>query len=210
MCRNDVEGALSSLDEALRLSPDFSEALELKSSLLLDMGRAEELGDLLRPLINHEHHRSFAYAKLAESLLDQKKSSMALDVAETAVKFDQTNLSAFLALGRARLNFTGDRDGAQRAFRKCAAIGRRQSARARACRVDRTFRRGFACSDALCARARMARRSGDLVLVGRSQRTTPGDASQAAEAYQSAVADKPYLVKAQLGLASWRSKKKPH
>ncbi len=185
LCRNDAEGALASLSEALRLSPDFSEALELKSALLLDMGRAEELGDLLRPLINHEHHRSFAYTKMAQSLLDQKKSGMALDVAETAVKFDPTNLDAFLTLGRARLN-VGDRDGARRAFENAQNLDP-DNPRVRAY-VALTDRSGAELQQTLSALAREWSDGAEIWCLLGDVSERLGDAGQAAEAYQAAAA----------------------
>jgi tetratricopeptide (TPR) repeat protein len=197
LCSGQTEEAVASLDEALRLSPDFSEALELKSSLLLDMGRNAELGELLRPLIDREQRRSFVYTKMAESLLDLGKPGMALEVAETAAKFDPSNPDALVALGRARRD-GGDSAGAQRAFTEALRIDQ-DNLRLRAYATPTESSDGQ-WSQILSELARNGPDASEIWCLLGDAFEKNNEFGRAVDAYESAAAAKPYLLKAQLGL----------
>jgi cytochrome c-type biogenesis protein CcmH/NrfG len=205
LCRGDAENALMALNEALREAPDFSEANELKARLLLDLGRYVELGRLLQPLINKEHNRSFAYTMLANSLLAQNKPSLAVDVAETAVKFDWTNVDGFVALGRARLG-VGDVAGAQRAFHNASKLdGDNPRVKAAAALADAS---GPQLQRTLAELARQWPGNTEIWCWLAHVSEHGGDTGQATEAYEAALAAKPYLLEAQTGLASLQRKAK--
>jgi tetratricopeptide (TPR) repeat protein len=91
LCEGNDEVALSQLSECLSRHPEFREAIELKSRILLDKGMFDELGRHLRPLLDQNVNEPLAYSFLAESFFWQKNMLMADDMGQSKIKVSDRN-----------------------------------------------------------------------------------------------------------------------
>lgn len=195
LCVGDARKALSELDESLRLQPDFPDAALLRAEILLDQERFEQLGRAVRPMLDQGMLRSEAEVLLSRSFLLQGNETMAIELAEGAIRMDQRNHRALAALGLARA-VAGDAAGAKRALADAVLLNPDDAYAAAADAFVRADNEAF---------RRLASGSprdphvwlfwGELCL--REKRF-----SDAAQAFQSASSVRPWLLGAHLGMAA--------
>ncbi len=200
LCRGETPSALLELEEAERLAPDLMEAKELRAQILLEMGRFAELGKMLRPLLDQKKDESMAYEYLAGSLLLQGKASMAIEMAESAIKSNHQNAQALVWLGRARAQ-SGDSAGSLRAFEN-----------ARSLRNFDPVIQAWLSNGSITELKQLAQsnsRIGSLWLMLAQAYAQDKKWPEAVDAYQNALAIQPWLLQAQSGLhnaIAWRDK----
>lgn len=199
LCRGDAAAALFELDEAQRLSTDLMEAKELNAVILLDQERFNELGKVIRPLLDQKKNESQAYAFLAQSFFLQRNYNMAAEMAESAIKCNQQNAQGFIWLGMARA-YLKDAAGAGRAFENAQSL-----------RPFDPIIQGYQMRAAESLRALLktnARNAHLWLLLGDAYRFDK-NWPEAVDAYQNALALEPWLLRGQLGLKeglAWRDK----
>ncbi len=201
LCKLDDARAGAELDEAVRLSPDFAEGYRIRAQLLLERGQFDALGQAIRPMLDQKVLESEAHVFLSLSLLEQGNLSMAEDMAETAIRLNQRNAEAFMALGEVRAA-SRDVEGAERAYSEARTLNpydleieaRYLKFKARTHRGDdaeREFRillqRAPGCASAWL-------RFGEVQLMR-------SELSDAVVSFQNALSEKPYLFDANLDLS---------
>lgn len=206
VCRGDDGKAQSELDEALRLSPQFPEATLLKANILLDRGQYDELGRVIRPMLDEKVMEGDGHVLLARSFLSQGNGELAADMAEAAIRLDPQDHRAFAALALARA-MMGDVAGAGRAFDNALHLNSFDTTTA----AEAAHFRGIALKDGSAEatfRTLSERdpRNADVWSLWGDVQLQSAQYSDAVQSFQSAVALKPYLLRAQLGLveANWK------
>jgi predicted Zn-dependent protease len=200
LCRGDDRRAVSELDEALRLSSEFPEAALLKADILLDRGQYDELGRIIRPMLDQKVVQVDGNILLARSFLQQGKPDLAADIAEGAIRFNQRDHRAFSTLALARAA-AGDLDGARRAFENALRLNGFDSQIA----AEDAWFRGLSLKDGDAAATfrrlteRDPRNAAVWLLWGDYQMKS-GAYSDAVQSFQTAIALRPYLLRAHLGL----------
>lgn len=200
LCRGNASGALSELEEALKWAPEFQEALQLKTRILLDQGQYEDLGRVLRPLLDQNINQSFAYTMLAQSLLDQGNLALAEDMAETAIRHNARNPRPFLCLAVVRAE-RGDKEGALRAANGAISLNPNDCV----LEAHRAYLLGligqFAASeDFFKASLGECPNEAEAWLLRGEIHQKQVNYPEAIQAFQNALQFKPYLLKAHLGL----------
>ncbi|MCB4755957.1 MAG: tetratricopeptide repeat protein [Elusimicrobia bacterium] len=201
LCRGDDAPALSSLDEALRLAPNFPEAILEKARILIDKGQFEDLGRTLRPLLDRRSHEAQAYTFLAQSLYLQEKYDLAEETASTAIQLNPRDPWPFIwmSLSRARKN---DADGAERAMRNAASLSKFPPVQAHEALLKGMLGETEESEKLLGKALTQDPRSAAICMILGDVDQMQGRTSDATQAYLSAVDLKPYLLRAHLGLAA--------
>ncbi len=207
LCKGDTQRALLSLGEASRLAPDLFEPIRLRAEVLTDQMRFDELGEVIRPLLDQKKHQSEAYALLARSFMLQKKRSLTQEMADSAIKLDRRNAFAFewLAMSRAELK---DRQGMKFAFdmaKQLRPLDKTIQA------ADAFYRASVFSEPGAGAELQKLindnRRIPELWIFAGDYSRRNKNWTDAINAYQSALALKPYSLAAHLGLidALWQN-----
>ena len=199
LCRGDDRRAISELDEALRLSHDFPEAAEVKAEILLDRGQFDELGRVIRPMLDEKVLQSEGNVLLARSFLAQGNGELAAEMAESAIRLDQQNHRAFAALGQARA-LNRDSAGAERAFDTALRLNAYDTTvAAQAAHFHALSARGGTSAE-FRALSEKDPRNAELWYLWGDAQLNAKEYSDAVQSFQTAVALRPYLLKAHLGL----------
>jgi len=202
LCRGDDRKAVSELNEALRLSNDFPEAAQLKAQILLDRGQYDELGRVIRPMLDEKVLQSEGHVLLAKTFLAQGNGELALEMAESAIRLNQQNHHAFAALGEARA-LNRDAAGAQRAFDNAVRLNDfDMTIAAQAARFRVKSAPGGATIDGFRALSERDPRNAELWYLWGDAQLDRDEVSDAVQSFQTAVALRPYLLKAHLGLVT--------
>lgn len=200
LCEAKPDRAVASINEALRLAPEFQEATFLKAQILIDQMKFDELGNVVKTLLDGKRHQSAAYAYLSQSFLLQGKRDLAQEMADAAIKLNQRNAAAFAWLGltRARLK---DKQGATWALNMAADLrpfdAMLQGTRAFA--LAHYFKDEAAAKELETVLSKN-RRNPDLWILWGDLNRLKKNFAEAAAAYQNAAALKPYSLRAQLGV----------
>lgn len=205
LCQGRELAALSSLDEALRLAPDFSAAHQMKAQILADKGQYEELGRMIRPLLDKKLHESLGYVFLAQSFYEQGKTDLALDSAEEAIRSDSRNAWAFVWLALARLQ-KGDKDAGLRALNEGLRMRPFDEDLIAMEALFRSRADGEETFSTLYKKIEEQTRNANVWLALGEVEKSKGHTPEAIWAYQRALELRPYLLKAQLGLVTLYSK----
>lgn len=195
LCKGNDTLALNALDEALRITPDFADAIRLKAEILMDKEQFDLLGPLVRRMLDKKTNESLGYALLAESFVRQGNPALGEEMAEAAIKANMRNERALVWLGLARYKLKRS-DGVDRAFDSAKLLRP----------FDSTIEGEWAWSggrdDVLERLVKDDPRNAELWFLLGDVRRSKGRITGAIEAFQSAVTLRPYMLRAQLGLLS--------
>jgi predicted Zn-dependent protease len=200
LCRGDDRKAVSDLDEALRLSHEFPEAAQLKAEILLDRGQYDELGRVIRPMLDQKVIQTDGDVLLSKSFLAQGNGELAAEMAEAAIRLNQQDHRAFAALGMARA-MNRDIAGADRAFDEALRLNSYDTTIAAEAAHSHAMGAGDPTADATFrSLSERDPRNAELWTLWGDVQLKAGHHSDAVQSFQTAVALKPYLLRAQLGL----------
>jgi cytochrome c-type biogenesis protein CcmH/NrfG len=201
LCLGDDSYAASELTEALRLEPTFVDAARLKAEILLDRGQFDQLGDVLRPMLNQKMNQSEAYAFLSESFFMQRHADLGIEAAENAVRFNPRNAWALLWLGMCRAQ-KGDVMAGERAIDEAVSLNPHDTTLAGLAIFFRGMQGDFSGTNTSLKEllGKDPQNAFLWMLLGDSKRLQKFY-PEAVQAYQTAVSLKPYLLRAQVGLA---------
>lgn len=200
LCSGRDGAALSALNESIRLAPDFSEAISLKIRILLDKGQVDEVGALLRPLLDKKRNESEGYAALAESFYDQGEYGLCLDSAEAAISANRRNPWGFVWQAMAWQSLEKV-DAAQRSLSEANKL-RPFDHRLKA--VEAMFwikeRNKDRAEEILASLIQKGSREPWLWLAYGDLQSLEGFGPESIRAYEQAIALRPYLLSAHLRL----------